>query len=50
MFNIILKVLFFFIFILIITPLGIFLRSIGVDYLNRKLDKLCDSYWIKRGN
>ena len=36
------------IFILIVTPTGIIMRSIGKDILNQKMNKSVKSYWIKR--
>lgn len=36
------------IFYLIISPVGIFLKIIRRDLLNRKIDKSLDSYWKKR--
>jgi len=48
MLNIILKVLFFLVFVFLITPIGIVLRLLGVDYLNQSIDKHAKSYWFKR--
>lgn len=42
--KIIISVLFFFIF----TPIGIFLRLIKKDLLNKKLNKKAESYFVKR--
>ena len=36
------------IFFLVVTPIGIFMRLIGKDLLNKKYDKNISSYWIKR--
>ena len=38
------------VFFLVITPIGIFLRLIGKDVLNRKYDKSKKSYWTLRKN
>ena len=35
------------VFFLIITPIGLFMRIIGKDFLNTKFSKV-SSYWIKR--
>lgn len=42
----ILKVAFFIIFFLVVTPIGILLRLMGVDYLQRRIEKKRNSYWI----
>jgi hypothetical protein len=42
--KIIISVLFFFIF----APIGIFLRLIKKDLLNKKLNKKVESYFVKR--
>ena len=44
----ILELVFLIVFVFLITPLGLILRLIGVDYLNRKIEKQNKSYWIKR--
>ena len=36
------------IFFVIVTPMGIFMRLIGKDLLNKKINKSIKSYWIKR--
>ena len=36
------------IFVLEVTPTGIFMRIIGKDILNQKIDKSLKSYWIKK--
>ncbi|MGR3319932.1 MAG: SxtJ family membrane protein [Candidatus Anammoxibacter sp.] len=36
------------IFYTIFAPIGLFLRLIRKDLLDRKFDKNCDSYWVKR--
>jgi hypothetical protein len=35
-------------FYLVVTPIGIFAKLCGKKFLNVKLDKSADSYWIKR--
>ena len=37
-----------FIFFLVVTPIGIFMKIIGKDILNKKYNKKMKSYWIKR--
>ena len=37
------------IFFIIITPIGIVLRMLGKDTLDKDIDKEKDSYWINRG-
>lgn len=48
MLDIILKFVFLIVFIFLITPIGIVLRLLGVDYLNKKIDKKNKSYWVKK--
>ena len=36
------------VFFVIITPIGLFLKAIGKDVLNLKLDKKVKSYWIEK--
>ena len=36
------------IYFVTITPIGLFMRLIGKDILNRKINKSVKSYWIKR--
>lgn len=36
------------IFYLIISPVGLFLKAIRKDLLNRKIDKSCNTYWNRR--
>jgi len=38
------------VFYLIFTPLGVLLKILGKDLLNKKIDKKISSYWIKRKN
>lgn len=47
-FNFILRSIFFIIFFLIVTPLGLLLRLVGIDYLQRRWDPRRDSYWIEK--
>jgi hypothetical protein len=44
--RIILSLLFY----LVVTPIGLAMRLMGKDMLNRKWDPNADSYWIKRDN
>ena len=37
-----------FVFFIIITPMGVFMRLIGKDLINKKMKKSIKSYWIKR--
>ena len=37
-----------FVFFLVITPIGLFMKIIGKDLLNIKYDKRKKTYWIKR--
>lgn len=46
--NFILKAFFFIIFFLIVTPLGVLLRLVGIDYLQRRFDNKKKSYWIDK--
>ena len=36
------------IFFIVITPIGLIMRLIGKDLLNKKIDKSLTSYWNKR--
>ena len=38
------------IFFLVVTPIGLFMRILGKDLVNLKLNKNFKSYWIKRQN
>ena len=38
-----------FVFFLVITPIGLLMRIMGKDLLNKKYDKKKETYWIKRG-
>jgi hypothetical protein len=38
-----------FIFFLVVTPIGLVMRIMGRDILNKKYDKKRETYWIKRG-
>lgn len=46
--NLTLKVLFFVIFFVIVTPFGVLLRLGGIDYLDRRFDNKKKSYWIEK--
>lgn len=48
MLDIILKFVFLVVFIFLITPIGLVLRLLGVDYLNRKIEKNNKSYWVEK--
>ena len=48
MLDIILKFVFVMVFVFIITPLGLILRLVGVDYLSKRIDENIKSYWFKR--
>ena len=37
-----------FVFFLVVTPIGLFMRIMGKDLLNKKYDKKKETYWIKR--
>ena len=43
-------IILFLIFILLVTPIGLFMRFIGKDLLNEKTGKKYKSYWVKRIN
>ena len=36
------------IFFLVITPIGLIMKIIGKDLLNKKYDRIKNTYWIKR--
>lgn len=44
--NYFLKIVFFIIFYVVITPVGLCLRLVGIDYLQRRFEREEDSYWI----
>ncbi len=44
------RVLLGIIFFLVFSPIGLFLRLIRKDLLERKIGKSCESYWCKRDN
>lgn len=50
MIDIFIKILFGLVFILLITPVGILLRAVGIDYLHRMIDYKVSSYWKKHGD
>ena len=37
-----------FIFFLVVTPIGLFMRIMGKDLLNKKYDKKKNTYWINK--
>ncbi len=39
------KGILFLVFFILISPVGFVLRVLGIDYLNRKIDKNEKSYW-----
>jgi hypothetical protein len=39
------KITFGIIFMIIITPLGLIVRSFGIDFMQRKIDRQAKSYW-----
>lgn len=45
--NALLDTLFFIIFFLIVTPIGLVLRLFGVDFMQRKISPDSVSYWHK---
>ena len=45
---IILKIIFTFIYFLIITPVGLFFKIVGIDFLKLKNQSNKSTYWIKR--
>jgi|TARA_Y100000310_G_C20519320_1_gene732857 hypothetical protein len=36
------------VFFLVVTPIGLFMRIMGKDLLNKKYEKKKETYWIKR--
>jgi len=46
--DIITRVVLFFAFFILVTPIGFALRLIGIDYLKRKCDKKEHTYWEPR--
>lgn len=47
-FDIIFRTFLTFFFCLVITPIGLFLRLIGKDYLSSTHDKTATTYWFPR--
>lgn len=47
MIDFFIKIIFGLVFILLITPVGILLRAVGIDYLNRMVNYKATSYWNK---
>jgi len=48
--NMIIRILLIVLFYTVITPLGMILRGMGIDYLNRSLDQRSSSYWTTKAN
>jgi len=48
MIDILLKFIFLVVFVFVVTPIGLILRVIGIDYLNKKIDKQTKSYWVQK--
>jgi len=46
--DLITRVVFFFVFFTLVTPIGFALRLMGKDYLKRKCDGKKDTYWEAR--
>jgi hypothetical protein len=44
-FHFCIKIVFTVLFIIIITPVGLFIRIFGVDFLERKVNRNSSSYW-----
>jgi len=42
------RILLGFVFFLVLTPIGLVLRLMGKDLLDKKIDRSAQSYWIKR--
>lgn len=42
------KILFTLVFYVIFTPVGLFMKLMGKDLLDARIDKTKNSYWIKR--
>lgn len=45
--NALLNTIFFIIFFLIVTPVGLLIRLFGVDFMQRKISPDSSSYWHK---
>lgn len=43
-----LKIFFLFVFFLVVTPVGLLLRAVGIDYLQRRFESKKNSYWIEK--
>ena len=48
--NMIFRVLLIVLFYAVITPVGMILRLMGIDYLNRSLDQKSSSYWTTKAS
>jgi len=46
--GVISKIVLFILYFTLFTPISLFLKLIGKDLLNKKIDKSQESYWIKR--
>ena len=46
--NIVSPIVMGLVFILVVTPIGLFMKIIGKDFLNLKYDNKKRTYWIKR--
>lgn len=45
--DLIIRIAFGVVFLLIVTPIGLVIRIFGVDSLNRRIDRGTRSYWRK---
>ena len=45
-FNFLIKLSLAVIYLLILTPVGLLLRLVGVDYLKKHFDRNSSSYWL----
>jgi hypothetical protein len=48
--NMIFRVLLIVFFYAVITPVGMILRLMGIDYLSRSLDQKSSSYWTTKAS
>jgi hypothetical protein len=48
--GMIIRILLVIVFFTVVTPLGIILRFIGIDYLNRSFDQKSSSYWTTKAS
>lgn len=42
------RIILIFIYFLVLTPIAILMKIFGKDFLDVKIDKNADSYWVKR--